>query len=109
MSPDLIEFIKRLNCVETAQSCISLVNDIDNKFSNGIAILEESDWPLMASEIAKWKRSVMRDPVPSRIWQVMLKNGTQMTMVCGDENAITQEEAIFFARQRYFDDVLTVE
>jgi hypothetical protein len=47
--------------------------------------------------------------VKKRVWRVILKDGTAMTMVCGDENSIDKDEAIFFARQRFFDAVLTVE
>lgn len=44
-----------------------------------------------------------------RVWIVTLKTGKSMTMVVGDEHPITQEEALLLARQRFFDDVLTVE
>lgn len=110
MSPALIEFIGRLNRVQTSQSCMALVNDIDERFRDGSAELTENDWPLMSSAIAKWKGSVMREPVPSRVWKIMHKSTEKIsTMVVGDETPITQDEALFFARQRFFDDVLTVE
>lgn len=48
-------------------------------------------------------------PKMSRVWKVTLKTGERMTMACGDETLITQDEAIALARQRFFDAVLTVE
>lgn len=47
-------------------------------------------------------------PKMSRVWKVTLKTGERMTMACGDETLITQDEAIAIARQRFFDAVLTV-
>lgn len=44
-----------------------------------------------------------------RVWRVVLKCGKGITMVVGDETPINKDEALFFARQRFFDDVLTVE
>jgi hypothetical protein len=96
--------------VQTSASCIALVNDIDERFRDGSAELIEADWTLMSSAIAKWKGSVMREPAPSRVWKIMHKSTKKIsTMVVGDETPITQDEALFFARQRFFDDVLTVE
>lgn len=110
MSQDLKDFLLRLNRVNTAESCKALVNYIDERWRDGSTDLTEKDWPLMSSAIAKWKGSVMRDPAPSRVWKIMHKSTKKIsTMVVGDEQAITQDEAIFFAKQRYFDDVLTVE
>jgi len=110
VSPALQEFLCRLNRIQTAESIKALVKDIDEKFRDGSADLTADDWPLMSSAIAKWKGSVMRDPVPSRVWKIMHKSTKKIsTMVVGDETPITQEEALFFAMQRFFDDVLTVE
>jgi hypothetical protein len=72
------------------------------------ADLKPEDWTLMAAAIAKWK-STMQEPTPSRVWSVELKDGSRMTMVSEDPLPITQDEALFFAKQRYFDAVLTVE
>lgn len=44
-----------------------------------------------------------------RVWRVVMKCGKGITMVVGDETPIDFDDALFFARQRFFDDVLTVE
>ena len=109
MSSDLDAILRHLSKIATAQSCKALVQDVDEKWRAGEITLTEKDWPILSKAIGKWKGSVMREPVPSRIWCVTLKNGKSMTMVVGDENPITQDDALFFARQRFFDAVLTVE
>jgi len=109
VNSDLDAILRHLSKIATAESVKALVQHVDERWRAGEITLTENDWPILSSAIGKWKGSVMRDPIPSRIWCVTLKNGKSMTMVVGDENPITQDEALFFARQRFFDDVLTVE
>lgn len=108
MSADLDAFIARLNRIKSCNGIKALMQDVDERFRAGTVDLGPDDWVLMSSSIAKWK-TTMKDPAPSRVWSVELKSGNRMTMVSEDPIPITQDEAIFFARQRFFDEVLTVE
>jgi hypothetical protein len=108
VSADLDVFIARLNRIKSPNGCKALVQDVDERFRADTIDLGPDDWVGMASAISKWK-STMHDPAPSRVWSVELKSGVRMTMVSEDPIPISQDEALFFARQRYFDEVLTVE